>query len=115
MATYGTNLAEAMLMAKDAFKCYLENVVKSGEIGIILYLENVKNIGKNLNNLIILKKAGIRVVQIAWDKNNDKGNSYKSWVNHIKHGIKAVGADYLGFGSDFGGMLGYVPEDLANV
>lgn len=187
-----------------------EQVLASNKIGIILYLENVKDIDKNLRNVDILIKAGVRVIQIVWDEknhfggshlqpkkgltrhgrdlvkrieeldiivdlahtnektffdilkiikkppivshcglkkvvnhsrnitdkqlkalaekggvagiflvpeyiNNGNANSYKPWIENIKHGVKIVGPDYLALGSDFGGMLGYVPKDLKHI
>lgn len=187
-----------------------EQVLASNKIGMILYLENVKDIDKNLRHLDLLYNAGVRVIQIMWDEknhfggshlqprkgltrygselvkrmeelniiidlahsnektffdilkiikkppivshcgfksvtnhsrnisdtqlktlaqkggiagiflvpeyiNNTKDRSYQAWIDHVKHGIKLVGPDYLGLGSDFGGMLGYVPKDLKHI
>ncbi len=204
LATFDNNFK--IIYSKQDF----EDTLKSDKIGIILYLENVKDIDKNLHSIDILYKAGIRVIQIMWDEKNDFGGShiqprkgltqyghnlvkrmeelnitvdlahtnertffdilkiikkppiishcglkkivnhsrnisdkqlkalaekqgvagiflvpeyinngnnksFRPWIENIKYGLKVVGANYLGLGSDFGGMLGYVPEELQHI
>jgi len=59
--------------------------------------------------------AALEFKKKYWQENPAPQITVVDVVNHIDHIVKLVGADYVGFGSDFDGVGGSLPSDLKDV
>jgi Ca2+-binding RTX toxin-like protein len=61
------------------------------------------------------KVARIEVVDLTGTGNNTLKLDRQAVLKHIDHAVKVMGADHVGFGSDFDGISGMAPEGMEDV
>ncbi|MBI4429294.1 MAG: membrane dipeptidase [Ignavibacteriales bacterium] len=67
------------------------------------------------NKLQGSEPEAIAFVKKYWEENPPPQITALDVARHIDHIVKLVGADYVGFGSDFDGVGGSLPSDLKDV